>query len=157
MVGNSPVPSCQMQLMRDRRCREQERRRQTLLSSSDTKSQCRIWRSAWQTSLKFIHSMPTCARLVSVGTASALMSLGAKTNLFYSTAMILIGIDDEDGPQLYKCDPAGSYAGFKATCAGHKEQEARNFLEKKFKTDPRLDTDKTIKVHCSDFPRMPSC
>jgi len=61
-------------------------------------------------------------------------------------AMILIGIDDEDGPQLFKCDPAGSYAGFKATCAGHKEQEARNFLEKKFKTDPQLDTDKAIKM-----------
>jgi 20S proteasome subunit alpha 1 len=60
--------------------------------------------------------------------------------------MILISIDEEEGPQLYKCDPAGSYAGFKATGAGHKEQEARNFLEKKFKTDPKLDADKTIKV-----------
>jgi hypothetical protein len=60
--------------------------------------------------------------------------------------MILISIDEEEGAQLYKCDPAGSYAGFKATGAGHKEQEARNFLEKKFKTDPKLDTEKTIKV-----------
>jgi 20S proteasome subunit alpha 1 len=61
-------------------------------------------------------------------------------------SMMLISIDEEEGPQLYKCDPAGSYAGFKATGAGHKEQEARNFLEKKFKTDPKLDTDKTIKM-----------
>jgi len=62
------------------------------------------------------------------------------------TAMILIAIDEEDGPQLFKCDPAGSYAGFKATCTGNKEQEGRNFLEKKFKNDPKLDADKTIKV-----------
>jgi len=61
-------------------------------------------------------------------------------------SMILVSIDDEEGPQLYKVDPAGSYAGFKATCAGHKDQEARNFLEKKFKTEAKLDTDKTIKM-----------
>jgi 20S proteasome subunit alpha 1 len=61
-------------------------------------------------------------------------------------SMILIAIDEEDGPQLFKCDPAGSYAGFKATCTGNKEQEGRNFLEKKFKNDPKLDADKTIKT-----------
>lgn len=26
---------------------------------------------------------------------------------------MLIGIDDEQGPQLYKCDPAGHYFGYK--------------------------------------------
>ena len=29
------------------------------------------------------------------------------------TAAMLIGIDDENGPQLYKCDPAGHYFGYK--------------------------------------------
>uniref|UniRef100_A0AAQ4P7A8 Proteasome subunit alpha type n=1 Tax=Gasterosteus aculeatus aculeatus TaxID=481459 RepID=A0AAQ4P7A8_GASAC len=37
--------------------------------------------------------------------------------------MILVGMDEELGPQLYKCDPAGYYCGFKAT----------SFLEKKVK------------------------
>lgn len=60
--------------------------------------------------------------------------------------MILIGIDEEVGPQLFMCDPAGSYVGYKACVSGQKDQEARNFLEKKFKVDPKLDTDKTIKV-----------
>jgi len=60
--------------------------------------------------------------------------------------MILIGIDDEVGPQLYMCDPAGSYVGYKACCAGQKDQETRNFLEKKFKSDPKLDADKTVKM-----------
>merc|ERR1712232_174610 len=60
--------------------------------------------------------------------------------------MILIAIDPEQGPLLYKYDPAGSYAGFKATCAGQKDQETRNFLEKKFKSDPKLDEDATTKL-----------
>jgi len=61
-------------------------------------------------------------------------------------ACILAGIDDEVGPQLYKCDPAGSYVGYKATCAGEKEQEATNFLEKKFKADPQLSRDEAIQM-----------
>ncbi|KAE8735298.1 Proteasome subunit alpha type-6 [Hibiscus syriacus] len=34
-------------------------------------------------------------------------------------AMVL-GIDEEKGPQLYKCDPAGHFYGHKATSAGSK-------------------------------------
>jgi len=64
-------------------------------------------------------------------------------------AMILIGIDEEQGPQLYKCDPAGYYVGYKATAAGAKEQEANNFLEKKFKDDPGLDETQTIRMAIS--------
>jgi 20S proteasome subunit alpha 1 len=67
--------------------------------------------------------------------------------------MILIGIDEEVGPQLYKIDPAGSYVGFKACASGTKETEAINFLEKKFKTNPKLDANQTIQVilHFSKF------
>jgi len=43
------------------------------------------------------------------------------------------GIDPVAGPQLYRCDPAGHYLGYKACAAGFKEQEATNFLEKKIK------------------------
>ena len=48
-------------------------------------------------------------------------------------AMILIGIDIELGPQIFKLDPAGYFVGFHATAAGQKQQEAMNFLEKKWK------------------------
>lgn len=48
-------------------------------------------------------------------------------------AMTLISLDSELGPQLYKTDPAGYYAGYKATATGPKTQEAMNFLEKKLK------------------------
>jgi len=43
------------------------------------------------------------------------------------------GIDAELGPQLYRCDPAGHFLGYKACAAGYKEQEASNFLEKRVK------------------------
>ncbi|PSR96953.1 Proteasome subunit alpha type-6 like [Actinidia chinensis var. chinensis] len=48
---------------------------------------------------------------------------------------MVLGIDDEFGPRLFKCDPAGHFFGHKATSAGLKEQEAINFLEKKMKND----------------------
>jgi len=48
-------------------------------------------------------------------------------------SMILIGIDIELGPQIFKLDPAGYFVGFHATAAGQKQQEAMNFLEKKWK------------------------
>ncbi|KAN0062382.1 Proteasome subunit YC7alpha/Y8 (protease yscE subunit 7) [Thecaphora frezii] len=48
-------------------------------------------------------------------------------------SMILVGIDSERGPQIFKVDPAGYYVGFRATAAGTKQTEANNFLEKQFK------------------------
>ena len=50
-------------------------------------------------------------------------------------AMTLISLDSEFGPQLYKCDPAGYYVGYKATASGPKAQEALNFMEKKLKNN----------------------
>ncbi|CAK7228794.1 Proteasome subunit YC7alpha/Y8 (protease yscE subunit 7) [Sporothrix curviconia] len=51
----------------------------------------------------------------------------------YGVAATLISLDSEVGPQLYKCDPAGYYTGYKGTAAGPKQQEALNHLEKKLK------------------------
>lgn len=48
-------------------------------------------------------------------------------------ANTIISLDSEVGPQLYKCDPAGYYAGYKAVATGPKAQEATNHLEKKLK------------------------
>nr|GMC58966.1 proteasome subunit alpha type-6 [Ipomoea batatas] len=63
-------------------------------------------------------------------------------------AMVL-GIDDEKGPELFKCDPAGHFFGHKATSAGSKEQEAINFLEKKMKNDPAFSYDETVQTAIS--------
>ena len=42
--------------------------------------------------------------------------------------MVLIGPDDERGPQIFKLDPAGYFVGFKATASGQKQTEATNFV-----------------------------
>jgi 20S proteasome subunit alpha 1 len=60
--------------------------------------------------------------------------------------MILIGIDPERGPQVFKLDPAGYYVGFKATAAGQKQQESINHLEKQLKKEPKLDFNATVEV-----------
>ncbi|KAI5296135.1 Proteasome subunit YC7alpha/Y8 (protease yscE subunit 7) [Ascosphaera acerosa] len=49
-------------------------------------------------------------------------------------ATTLISLDSEFGPQLFKCDPAGYFVGYKATAAGPKQQDIMNHLEKKLKT-----------------------
>ncbi|CAG8746877.1 21819_t:CDS:2 [Cetraspora pellucida] len=61
-------------------------------------------------------------------------------------SMILIGYDEERGPQLFKCDPAGYYVGYKATAAGAKQQESLNHLEKKLKKDPQLNLEDTVEL-----------
>jgi len=65
--------------------------------------------------------------------------------------MILIGIDEELGPQLYKCDPAGSFVGYRACASGQKDQEATNFLEKKLKSSPKLDENQTVQMAISSL------
>jgi 20S proteasome subunit alpha 1 len=61
-------------------------------------------------------------------------------------SMILVGMDDELGPQLFKTDPAGYYCGYRATSSGVKQTEATNFLEKKVKKKSDLSTNEAIEV-----------
>lgn len=64
-------------------------------------------------------------------------------------AAMILGIDEEKGPQLFKCDPAGHFFGHKATSAGLKEQEAINFLEKKMKNDAAFSYEETVQTAIS--------
>lgn len=55
--------------------------------------------------------------------------------------------DDEDkGPKIFKCDPAGYYADYKAIATGPKQQEAIAFLEKKFKKSESVKGDWKLTV-----------
>lgn len=61
-------------------------------------------------------------------------------------ATIVCGIDDEYGPQLFRVDPAGYFAGYRACSAGAKDTEATNLLEKKVKADQTLSKDECIQT-----------
>jgi len=63
-----------------------------------------------------------------------------------SIVTMWIGIDEDKGPQLFRCDPAGHYLGFKACAAGFKEQEANNFLEKRLKAKPDMTFDQAVET-----------
>ncbi|CAK9294424.1 unnamed protein product [Gordionus sp. m RMFG-2023] len=63
--------------------------------------------------------------------------------------MILISYDDENGPQVYKTDPAGYCCGFRAVAVGSKQTEMFSFLEKKFKKEEGLSMDQCIKLAIS--------
>lgn len=47
--------------------------------------------------------------------------------------LTFVSVDEELGPSIYKCDPAGYYVGYKATATGPKQQELTSALEKYFK------------------------
>jgi len=71
-------------------------------------------------------------------------------------AMMLIGMDEERGPQLFKCDPAGFYFGYRATASGAKKVEANNSLEKKVKKNPKWNRSETIEVAISTLSAIVS-
>jgi len=60
--------------------------------------------------------------------------------------MMFIAYDEENGPQVYKTDPAGYFCGYKATAAGVKQLEANSFLEKKIKKKSELNFEETIET-----------
>lgn len=63
--------------------------------------------------------------------------------------MLLIGVDDEKGAQVFKVDPAGHYLPYKAVATGKSEPEAMNFLEKKVEELGSLDENGTVEMAIS--------
>jgi 20S proteasome subunit alpha 1 len=64
----------------------------------------------------------------------------------YGVEIILVAVDDEDGPQVFKVDPAGQFFGYKACSSGVKMEAAQNFFEKKVKEGTNTTTDETIRL-----------
>jgi len=104
---------------------------------------------------KFGYEMPPDQMAKRVADLSQLSSQEARLRPL-GCSMILIGMDDEYGPQLFKCDPAGYYAGYRATSAGVKMTEANNLLEKKFKKNPTLSYTDTVELAISTLSTLVS-
>uniref|UniRef100_A0A914CL18 Uncharacterized protein n=1 Tax=Acrobeloides nanus TaxID=290746 RepID=A0A914CL18_9BILA len=62
------------------------------------------------------------------------------------TVMIMLSYDEEDGPQIYRVDPAGYFRGMRGVGVGVKQQPALSFLEKKFKKRIDYNHDETIQL-----------
>ena len=63
--------------------------------------------------------------------------------------ILLIGVDEEKGAQVYKVDPAGHYLPYKAVATGKSEPEAMNFLEKRVDDLKSLNEEETIEMAIS--------
>lgn len=59
---------------------------------------------------------------------------------------LIIAVDEEEGPSIFKVDCAGHYLPFFAAAAGPKEQEAVNFLEKKREEMQEYTSDEVIRT-----------
>ncbi|VDM99774.1 unnamed protein product [Thelazia callipaeda] len=60
--------------------------------------------------------------------------------------MLLISYDEEDGPQIFRVDPAGHYRGMRGVGVGVKQQPANSFLEKKLRRKTDFDYEGTVQV-----------
>ena len=60
--------------------------------------------------------------------------------------MMMIAYDDENGPSVYKADPAGYFCGYRAVSVGAKQTEANSYLEKKLKKKINYKDDEAIQV-----------
>jgi len=63
-----------------------------------------------------------------------------------AVVMLLVGVDDEKGPQVLKVDPAGHFLPFKGAATGSKEQEATNFLERRVDKIKQLTKDEAVRT-----------
>lgn len=61
-------------------------------------------------------------------------------------SMVLIAYDDENGPCVYKTDPAGYYCGYRAISVGVKQTEANSYLEKKLKKKTDFNEEEAIQL-----------
>ncbi len=66
--------------------------------------------------------------------------------MYCIVGMVLVSMDEEKGPQVYKTDPAGYYCGYKAVAVGVKQTEANNYLEKKIRKKPSWTYNETVEV-----------
>jgi len=81
---------------------------------------------------KYGYEIPVSYLAKRLGDISQVFTQYAGTRCL-AVSLTLIGVDEENGPELYKVDPAGYCLGYSGTSSGLKQIEAQNYLEKKQK------------------------
>lgn len=90
------------------------------------------------------YHIPICVLAQNLSEYSQQMTqyIGYRTMCVVTT---IVGIDEVNGPQVFKIDPAGFCMGYSAIASGQKDQEAINQLEKlQKKTDGKYSKDQAI-------------
>ncbi|XP_049796504.1 proteasome subunit alpha type-6-like [Schistocerca nitens] len=64
-------------------------------------------------------------------------------------SMIVVAYDQEQGPCVFKTDPAGYYCGYRAVTVGAKQTEANSYLEKKLKKKLNYSGDEAVQLAVS--------
>lgn len=68
----------------------------------------------------------------------------------FGLSLLLAGISESEGPQLFVCDPSGMYSQWKGAVIGRNDKSVREYLEKNWEDelDEEAAVDLTIKAFC---------
>jgi len=66
----------------------------------------------------------------------------------FGVSLLVCGIDEVKGSQLFQIDPSGSYFGWKATAIGKNGTNARTFLEKRYTPELELEDAVNMAILC---------
>ncbi|XP_026194034.1 proteasome subunit alpha type-6-A [Cyclospora cayetanensis] len=113
----------------------------------------RAQQEAAEFAYKYGYSMPPRALATRLADLNQVYTQFAYMRLHACTGVI-IAIDEEDGPQVFKFDPAGFVAGYRACASGAKEQEANNLLEKLLKKKKTETPEQVIRLAISALQQV---
>lgn len=88
--------------------------------------------------LQYSDLMPT--RLVTQSIAGVMQEFTQAGGVRpFGVSLLVAGIDDVDGPQLFQADPSGTYFEWKASAIGQNFVNAKSFLERRYNDEMELD------------------